>query len=68
MELPEGMTITNIRRGKGSRKNLVYAHLMDSNGNLVISATLDYIYNALTDPERIWNSEPEILEDKPAFY
>ena len=36
-------SITNIHRGKGDRNHIVYAFLKDEKGNLVISATLDYI-------------------------
>lgn len=35
--------IVNIRRGKGARRNIIYAELRDENDGLVISATLDYI-------------------------
>lgn len=45
----EGCTITNIRRGKKSqgRDHLIYAEVRDKNGDLIISATLDYIVKAL---------------------
>jgi len=39
----EGWNITNIRRGKGTRRHIIYAELRDNNNGLVISATLDYI-------------------------
>ena len=37
--------ITNIRRGNNGRENIVYAEFRDDKGELVISATLDYIIN-----------------------
>jgi hypothetical protein len=44
-------TITNIRRGDKSqgRDHIIYAHLVDGNGMLVISATLEYITDALQE-------------------
>jgi hypothetical protein len=53
--MPEGMRITNIRRGKGIREAIIYAHLEDKDGNLIISATLEYIVAALNDKNRIWH-------------
>ena len=41
--IPEGCTITNIRRGKGAREQFVYASLISPDGELLISATLEYI-------------------------
>ena len=43
----DGCQVVNIRRGKGVRASVVYANLVDKNGNLLISATLDYIMTAL---------------------
>ena len=40
---PAGCTIGNIRRGKGSRSKYVYASLYGPTGELLISATLEYI-------------------------
>jgi len=41
-DLP-GWSITNIRRGKGVRRHLIYAELRNDKNELIISATLDYI-------------------------
>ena len=38
-------TITNIRRGKGERCNLIYANVVDQDGKLCVSALLDYCVN-----------------------
>ena len=43
----DGCQIVNIRRGKGPRADIIYAQVVDKNGNLLISATLDYITAAL---------------------
>lgn len=43
----DGCRIVNIRRGKGTRAGIVYAQVVDKNGNLLISATLDWITAAL---------------------
>lgn len=40
---PAGCTIRNIRRGEGHRAKYVYASLYGPDGELLISATLDYI-------------------------
>lgn len=42
-------TITDIRRGEESqnRGHLIYAFLRDKNNEIIISATLDYIQDAL---------------------
>lgn len=37
------LRIENIRRGKGKQKRYLYGRLVDSKGELLISATLDYI-------------------------
>lgn len=39
--------ITNIRRGKGNRRKFIYADLRDGDGELMISATLDYIVSSI---------------------
>ena len=43
---PPGCVIKNIRPGKGLRKQYVYASLYSPDGELLISATLDYINDA----------------------
>jgi hypothetical protein len=42
-------TIVNIHRGKASdnRSHIIYANLIDDKGQLVISATLDYIIDTI---------------------
>jgi hypothetical protein len=42
-------SIVNIRRGAADkgRDHILYAKLVDENGDLVISATLDYITQAM---------------------
>jgi hypothetical protein len=44
-----GAMITDIRRGSSSknRSHIIYARLVDANGELLISATLDYILDAI---------------------
>ena len=42
-------SIVNIRKGKGNRSNIIYAKLVDENGELIISATLDYIIERLKE-------------------
>jgi hypothetical protein len=39
--------IVNIKRGKGSRSHIIYATLISKRGDLLISATLEYILEAL---------------------
>jgi hypothetical protein len=39
--------ITDIRRGKGSRSHIIYARLVNGKGETLISATLDFIVEAL---------------------
>lgn len=46
---PKGCTITNLRQGKGYRKQYIYATLRGPDGELLISATLDYINKALIE-------------------
>jgi hypothetical protein len=41
--------ISNIRRGTGERNKTLYAHLLDENGELVISGTLAYITERLQE-------------------
>ena len=43
---PAGCVIKDIRPGKGKRINYVYASLYGPDGELLISATLDYINDA----------------------
>ena len=40
---PAGCTIRDIRPGTGSRAHIVYAHLYGPDGEMLISATLEYI-------------------------
>jgi len=44
-----GCTITNIHRGSKGRDMHIYATLVDSEGKVLISATLDYILEALKE-------------------
>ena len=44
----ENCQIINIRRGRGDRCHLVYAHLVDPTGRLIMSGTLTYIMDVLT--------------------
>jgi hypothetical protein len=37
-------SIVNIRRGKGARAKYIYANIVDQNGQLFVSATLEYCY------------------------
>jgi hypothetical protein len=46
---PPGCTITGIRTGIGNRAKNVYATLRGPNGELLISATLDYINKQIVD-------------------
>lgn len=41
--------ITNIKRGKGERSCYIYATLVNEKGEILISATLDYIVDTLTE-------------------
>jgi hypothetical protein len=45
----ENATIVNIRRGKGERSIYIYAELRSSSGQLLVSATLDYILKILDE-------------------
>ena len=45
---PAGCTISNIRNGIGQRGGAVYANLRGPDGELIISATLNYISELLT--------------------
>jgi hypothetical protein len=44
--------IRDIKVGRGARSKYTYARLYNSNGELIISATLDYIILALGDNNR----------------
>jgi len=55
----DGCRVVDIRRGRGARARIVYARLVDKNGNLLISSTLDYIVSALKQPV-----QPESIEAK----
>lgn len=48
---PFGCRIVNIKRGTGARHRYVYAQLRDINGELLISATLEYITEQLMNAE-----------------
>jgi hypothetical protein len=45
----DGYTITNIHRGKETRRHVIYAQLKDEKGELVISATFEYIYDKIRE-------------------
>ncbi len=44
-----GASITNIKRGKGNRKSIVYAEIRNSKGSLLVSATLEYCTQRMED-------------------
>ena len=48
---PAGCKIVDIERGKGSRNKLIYAKLIGPDGSLLISATLEYIYERLSESD-----------------
>ena len=48
---PLGCKIVDIERGKGSRKKFIYAKLVGPDGGLLISATLEYIYERLNEAD-----------------
>lgn len=48
-QFPAGCTITNIRLGEGHRSKYVYANLIGPDGELLISATLDYINKQIVE-------------------
>lgn len=48
-EFPAGCTITNIRRGKGTRSKVIYAELVGPDGITIICASLDYIEKEMRD-------------------
>ncbi len=41
--------INGIRRGKGNRSHIIYARLVDGNGQTLVSATLDHIVKVLEE-------------------
>lgn len=49
-ELPLGCKIVNIHRGSPElgRDKFIYAQLVDDTGNLIISATLEYIMDQMS--------------------
>lgn len=49
--IPKDSYIKNIRRGTGSRERFIYGDLYSSKGELLISATLDYILKELNKAE-----------------
>jgi hypothetical protein len=51
-KLPVGCKITNMIRGKRpGYENTIYAHLLDPDDQVIISATLEYIVNQLNQCE-----------------
>ena len=48
---PVGCKIIDIKRGKGSRNKFIYAKLIGPDGFLLISATLEYIYERLSESD-----------------
>lgn len=46
-QFEDGIVIRRIRRGEGARDQYVYAELVDRDGKLLISATLEYICDEL---------------------
>lgn len=64
----DGCRLIDIKRGTGGRECYIYAHLVDKNDSLLISATLDYILKVL--PERVskehFNSILGAVTDKQA--
>jgi hypothetical protein len=45
--------IIDVRKGKGARQHITYAHLTDAEtGEYLISGTLNYITEVCADPER----------------
>jgi hypothetical protein len=55
-------TIKNVRRGKAGRSKFVYADLYNAEGELSISAGLDYIINAIKDNKYKVELDGETLE------
>lgn len=45
--LPIGCKIVSIRRGKGDRERMIYCNLVDSKGETIICADIDYISTQL---------------------
>lgn len=50
-KFPKGCVIEDIRRGGGVREQFIYAKLVSPSGELLIAATLEYIYEQLEDAE-----------------
>ena len=48
-KFPNGCTITNIIQEEGARSGLIYARLVGPDGQIIISATLEYIYERLVE-------------------
>lgn len=55
---PTGCVITNIRRGIGARRSVVYAQLHGPDGELLISATLDYITTKIMEADILPEKQP----------
>ncbi len=45
----KGASITNIHRGQGYRFQFIYANITDKNGNILVSADLDYCMDRMKD-------------------
>lgn len=56
--IPTGCVITNIRRGTGARKSFVYAELRGPDGELLMSATLDYITTEIMEADILPEQQP----------
>ena len=56
--IPTGCVITNIRRGKGYRESFVYAELRGPDGELLMSATLDYITTEIMEADILPEQQP----------
>jgi hypothetical protein len=63
-KFPIGCKIVNIRPGAGARAAFVYAHLVDEKNNLLMSATLEYINDALKSAKMISQKEFEEAYDR----
>lgn len=51
----KGASITNIRRGKGDRNVYVYAEIITANGELLVSALLDYCVERMEEASLFWD-------------
>lgn len=63
IDIPDGAVIKNIRRGRGNRSHIMYASLYSDSGELLISATLDYICGRLRgEPYPDHEAPPGVVE------